>query len=146
MEKYNLLPLLSLLQKYGKIFFFSFLLLQACGHQKKEKQDSATADTSVEWVLPTFNFGKIIAGETVMHSFYFKNTGNENLIIRNIETSCGCTTADYPKQPVAPGKEGKIEIAFNSSGRYGKQYKEIRIFANVPEKVMTLKFTADIKE
>ena len=80
-----------------------------------------------------------------LREFNFKNTGSENLIIRNIETGCGCTTANYTKEPVAPGKEGKIEIAFNSSGRYGKQYKEIRIFANIPEKVITLKFTADIK-
>ena len=50
------------------------------------------------------------------------------------------------KLPFAPGKEGKIEIAFNSEGRYGKQYKEIRIFANIPEKQVTLSFTATVKE
>ena len=43
-------------------------------------------------------------------------------------------------------KEGKIEIAFNSEGRYGKQYKEIRIFANIPEKQVILSFTATVKE
>ena len=41
---------------------------------------------------------------------------------------------------------GKIEIAFNSEGRYGKQYKEIRIFANIPEKQVILSFTATVKE
>ena len=121
-----------------------FICLQAC-HTQTKQTTAPTADTRIEFTQPTFNFGKITAGETVMHTFNFKNTGSENLIIRNIETGCGCTTADYTKEPVAPGKEGKIEIALNSSGRYGKQYKEIRIFANIPEKVITLKFTADIK-
>lgn len=68
------------------------------------------------------------------------------MLIKNVETGCGCTTADYDKAPVRPGKEGKIEIAFNSEGRYGKQYKEIRIFANIPEKQVILSFTATVKE
>ena len=53
---------------------------------------------------------------------------------------------EYDKALVRPGKEGKIEIAFNSEGRYGKQYKEIRIFANIPEKQVILSFTATVKE
>jgi hypothetical protein len=62
-----------------------------------------------------------------------------------VEASCGCTTPKYDKKPIPPGGEGKIEVEFNSSGRYGKQYKVINIFANVPEKVIELKIIANIK-
>ena len=123
----------------------SVLSFGSCQNKSKQSTDPQE-NTQIEFVQPAFNFGKITSGETVTHTYYFKNTGNHPLIIKSIQTSCGCTTADYPKEPIAPGKEGKLEIAFNSSGRYGKQYKEIRIFANVPEKVITLKFTADIQD
>jgi hypothetical protein len=63
-----------------------------------------------------------------------------------VETGCGCTTVNYDQKPISPGKEGKLEIVFNSSGRYGKQYKEIRIFANIPEKQVVLSITANVKE
>lgn len=106
---------------------------------------TSTGDTTVEWRKKNWDFGNISQGEEVAHTFYFKNTGEHSLIIKKIETGCGCTTADYTKAPVPPpGKEGKIEITFNSTGRYGKQYKEIRIFANIPEQQAIVSFTANV--
>lgn len=113
---------------------------------RDKKTTETTADTQIEWKQKTWDFGDMSAGEEVTHTFYFKNTGAHNLLIKNIETGCGCTTVSYDKAPIRPGKEGKIEIAFNSAGRYGKQYKEISIFANIPKKQTTLSFTANVKE
>lgn len=123
--------------------FYFLLGATAC----REKKSSASAgDTTIEWKQKIWDFGDITEGEEVSHTFHFKNTGEHHLIIKNIETGCGCTTVDYSKAPVAPGKEGKIEIVFNSAGRYGKQYKEISIFANIPQKQTTLNFIANVKE
>ena len=90
------------------LLFTFYLFLFSC----KEKQNSSVppADTRVEWIKKTWDFGNITQGETVTHTFYFKNTGTQNLLIKNVETGCGCTTADYDKAPVRPGKEGKIEL------------------------------------
>lgn len=125
------------------ILFSLILLLFSC---REKKNDVSTANTSIEWRAKSWDFGNLSRGEEVAHTFYFKNTGKHNLLIHKIETGCGCTTVDYDKAPVPPGKEGKIEIAFNSAGRYGKQYKEISIFANIPEKQDILSFTANVKE
>ncbi len=125
------------------LFGASILLMASC-KDSKQKTDTK-AETTIQFKQTSFNFGEIAEGEIVSHTFYFKNTGTQNLVIKNIESGCGCTTVDYDKLPVKPGKEGKIEIAFNSSGRYGKQYKEIRIFANVPEKEIILNMTGQIK-
>lgn len=125
------------------LLFFSFILLSFSCRDKKEA--STAADTKIEWTKKVWDFGTISEGEEVAHTFYFKNTGDHQLLIKKIETGCGCTTANYSKAPIAPEKEGKIEITFNSAGRYGKQYKEIRIFANIPEKQVTLSFTANVK-
>ena len=128
-------------------FTFYLLLFTFLSFSCREKSNTATAaaDTEIEWTKKTWDFGNISEGEEVSHTFYFRNTGKHNLIIKNIETGCGCTTVNYDKAPIAPGKEGKIEIAFNSAGRYGKQYKEICIFANITGKQETLKFTANVR-
>jgi hypothetical protein len=76
------------------------------------------------------DFGKIIQGEKVSYSFKFKNTGNADLVIAKVSTSCGCTAGDYPKVPVKPGEEGTIEVRFDSDGKQGFQSKDLTIAAN----------------
>ena len=126
-----------------RILFICFCLLAICSCKEKDKA-TQVAETSMEWTRKTWNFGEVKAGEEVCHTFYFKNTGENNLLIKSVKTDCGCTTVNYDKAPVKPGKEGKIEIAFNSRGRNGKQYKEISIFANIPGKQTTISVTADV--
>ncbi len=118
-----------------------FLMVCSCKEKVKTTQGE---ETNMKWTLKTWNFGEIKNGEEVCHTFYFKNTGSNNLLIKNVKTDCGCTTVNYNKAPIKPGEEGKIEIAFNSRGRNGKQYKEISIFANIPEKQTIISITADI--
>lgn len=120
------------------------LLFSCCKEKKTTSQTETPESTEIEFGQKHFDFGKLAEGEIVTHTFYFKNTGKENFVIKAIESGCGCTTVEYDKKPLAPGKEGKIEIAFNSSGRYGKQYKEISIFANLPKGKTTLTITADV--
>lgn len=78
----------------------------------------------------TYNFGKIKQGDVVEHTFKFKNTGTAPLIISNIGVSCGCTTPDWSKDPIAPGKTGTITAKFNSTGKMGQQSKELTIESN----------------
>ena len=52
--------------------------------------------------------------------------------------SCGCTVPQCPKEPIAPGAEGEIEVKFNSKGKGGaggkKNTKTVTVNANtVPE-------------
>src|SRR5690554_833231 len=67
----------------------------------------------------TFDFGKVVEGELVTHEYEFKNVGDQPLQILKAEASCGCTTPEWPKSPVMPGKTGKIKVSFNSEGRVG---------------------------
>ena len=131
-----------------------FLLVVSCKNQgnKTEKQEIQTTSSGagagavaqVEVKEGAFDFGKLKGGEVVTHTFQIKNTGTGNLLIRNIDTSCGCTTPSYNKKPIKPGETGKIEITFDTKGRSGKQYKVIQVFANIPEKSFQLTFKADI--
>ena len=48
-----------------------------------------------------------------VRSFEFTNTGDEPLIISNVQSTCGCTVPSKPTEPIAPGKTGKIEVKYN---------------------------------
>ena len=90
--------------------------------------------TTIEWTQTHKNFGKISEGQKVEVAFHFKNTGNKPLVIERVQPSCGCTVAETPKEPIAPGEEGVIKGAFDSNGRVGMQHKSIYVETNTKEK------------
>jgi hypothetical protein len=89
----------------------------------------------------TFDFGTIKQGDKVNFTFEFKNEGKVPLVVSDVKPSCGCTTPDWTKTPIAPGESGKIDVEFNSSGKSGIQVKNVTVFANIAEgsKILQLK-------
>jgi hypothetical protein len=88
-----------------------------------------------KYPVMTFNkkehdFGVINEGDKVETVFTFTNTGEADLLITNASASCGCTVPDYPKEPIKPGKSGKMKVSFDSNGKPGLQQKTINITAN----------------
>ncbi|WP_071843687.1 DUF1573 domain-containing protein [Hymenobacter sp. DG25A] len=77
-----------------------------------------------------YDFGVIKQGDIVDHTFKFKNTGTAPLVISNIGVSCGCTTPDWTREPIMPGKTGTITAKFNSMGKMGMQNKVLTIESN----------------
>jgi hypothetical protein len=61
------------------------------------------------------NFGKIKQGVPVTHNFEFSNAGDAPVVIENATASCGCTTPEWPQQPVMKGKSDKIKTGFNAA-------------------------------
>jgi hypothetical protein len=102
----------------------------------------------IVWEKATYDFGDIFQGDKVEHAFSFTNTGTVPLIITNVEVTCGCTTPKgWPRDPVAPGEKGEILVAFNSSGKYGRQNKVVTIISNAtnPE-ASQITFSANVLE
>jgi hypothetical protein len=77
-----------------------------------------------------YAFGSVKEGEVVSHDFTFTNTGKVPLLITKARSTCGCTVPAYPEQPIAPGAEGVISIAFDTNNKYGRQRKPVTITAN----------------
>ncbi|RYU74786.1 DUF1573 domain-containing protein, partial [Hymenobacter persicinus] len=77
-----------------------------------------------------YEFPAIKQGDVVEHTFKFKNVGTQPLVISNIGVSCGCTTPEWTKDPVMPGKTGTISAKFNSAGKMGMQNKVLTIESN----------------
>ncbi len=87
----------------------------------------------------TYDFGDIIIGDVVEHTFKFTNTGDTDLLITNAKASCGCTVPSYSKTPIVPGGSGEIKVKFNSTGKSKQQTKTITITANTESGTERLK-------
>ncbi len=94
----------------------------------------------------TWYFGKVKQGAVLEHEFVFKNVGDVRLNIGNVETSCGCTAALVTNKSVDPGGEGKIKVAFTSTGYSGDVSKFVYVDSDDPEQPrVQLKITANIE-
>lgn len=92
-----------------------------------------------------FDFGKIKKGESVSHDYTVTNTGKNPLIISQVKPGCGCTAPDYTKEPILPGKTGKITLKFDSTNFDGIVNKQAEVYANVEKAPIVIYFTADIQ-
>jgi hypothetical protein len=141
--------------------FCFFIFSISCSNDKNQKEKEIGADLvhnpisasgkSNTDILPKFkfsetnhDFGVIIQGEKVSYTYTFKNVGGSDLIITSASASCGCTVAHYDKNPIPPGKDGKIEIIFDSNGKTGMQHKAVSVMANTQPNQISLDFTAEI--
>ncbi|HYG38743.1 MAG TPA: DUF1573 domain-containing protein [Cytophagales bacterium] len=115
-------------------------------------ENIVSSDTEPKGPLPvitfkekSYDFGTIQEGEKVRHTFEFTNTGEAPLIIQNASASCGCTVPNWPHEPIAPGKSGKIDVEFNSAGKTGPQNKTVSITANTNPTLTTVNITTVIE-
>jgi len=133
-------------------------LFAACNNQNSTGSENSTetqeigtvasADTAnapaFKFEKEVYDFGEIKEGEKVTYDFKFKNIGNSPLIISSATATCGCTIPDYPKEPVAPGAEGVIQVVFNSAGKPGMQNKIVSITANTVPSLTELNILGNV--
>lgn len=102
----------------------------------------------ISWASATHDFGDITQGEKVEHTFEFTNTGSEPVVITNVEVTCGCTVPKgWTRDPILPGNKSEIVIAFNSSGKYGRQNKVVTVISNASNAdAAQLTFSANVLE
>lgn len=91
-----------------------------------------------------YDFGKVIAGTIVKHTFKFKNIGEAPLIIESAQASCGCTVPKKPEKPIEKGESGEIYVEFNSEGRIGQQSKTVTIIANTQPNTLQLTIKGEV--
>ena len=92
------------------------------------------------WESTTHDFGEINQNMTAEHEFTFINEGDLPLIISNVKASCGCTVAEYTKEPIAPGQKGTVTARYDAA-KVGAFTKTVTVSANTDTDavVLTLK-------
>ena len=82
-----------------------------------------------------------------LRSFEFTNTGDEPLIITNVQSTCGCTVPSKPTEPIAPGKTGKIDVKYNMhTGPIRKTITVESNAVNVDEGRVAIKIKGEVIE
>lgn len=93
------------------------------------------------------DFGNIKEADgPVSYTFEYLNEGNAPLVVQAVSVNCGCTTKQYTKKPVAPGKRGAVTLSFSPRGYKGAFTKSATVTTNVKgkNKKVTLKFTGNV--
>lgn len=109
------------------------ILVVACFIQASQAVETAHPPAAKAAFASTlFDFGKIISGEVVKHSFVFTNTGGQSLQISGVSSTCGCAVINTWSRQVEPGQTGTIPIEIHSQNLDGKVDKEIAVQCNDP--------------
>lgn len=113
---------------------------------KLTKEDLANAPV-FNIASTTVDLGKMPPSTTREFEFKFTNTGKNDLIIRHIRSTCGCTAVQQGVQdvPIKSGESSSIKAVFNSGGINGKTTKAIYVYTNDPKKSeVVLMLTAEV--
>ena len=100
----------------------------------------------IAWKAEVVEVGDIPQGTPKAIQFEFKNTSDKAIIITNVKPACGCTAADYTKEPIAPGKTGFVKATYNAAAA-GAFTKTVTVTTSAEEtpKVLTFKGTVVVK-
>ncbi|MBX7225081.1 MAG: DUF1573 domain-containing protein [Chitinophagales bacterium] len=82
--------------------------------------------SKIKFTESEFDFGKKPVGTPVTHEFEFVNVGTSPLVLENVRASCGCTTPQWPKEPIAPGQKATISATYNM-GHAGAFNKSVTV-------------------
>lgn len=91
----------------------------------------AAKGPEITFPITKHNFGRI--SEDLVYAkikFVFTNTGDQDILISNVQTSCGCTTPDWTRDTVKPGGTGFVEAKYETTNRIGTFNKTITVYSN----------------
>ena len=106
---------------------------------------TASAQAKISFNNETVDYGKIEKGSDGVRVFEFTNTGDAELVVTNVKSSCGCTVPKKPEAPIAPGEKGEIVVEYDTKNRKGPFRKTITVTTNVTENpIVALKIKGEV--
>lgn len=78
---------------------------------------------SIQWESTEVSLGKIAKNVPSLATFKLVNTGKQPVVITQVQPSCGCTAAEFTKEPIPPGGTGYVKATYNAAtlGAFRKQ-------------------------
>ncbi|MDQ3140757.1 MAG: DUF1573 domain-containing protein [Bacteroidota bacterium] len=111
--------------------------------QERILSETSTNFPKIVFDSTSYHFGSTKKGGIISRELYFKNVGKADLVISQI-SACECTTLDWPRLPIKPGKTGKLSVKYNSKDKEGLQTVDVDIIANTLPELTVLKFTVRV--
>ena len=91
------------------------------------------------------DFGTVSEGHVIRHTFEFVNEGPGQALLADVSTTCGCTVAQtWPRDPLAPGKRGHIDVTFDTHEKSGLQDKVVSVVGNTDPGVVRLHLVGEV--
>lgn len=103
------------------------LFIASFNIQAQEK--AVIAQDSIIFQSIVHDYGTIVQGGDGGCEFTFMNKGKAPIILNEVKASCGCTTPDWTRTPVAPGEKGTIKVTYNTNN-VGTFLKSITVSSN----------------
>jgi hypothetical protein len=76
------------------------------------------------------NFGFVKKGVVVKLNYQIENTGNEPLLISDVEVACSCTSVEFDKKPVLPHQTTQVIVFFDTQTVYDRQDRIVLVHSN----------------
>lgn len=114
-------------------FKFLYLLVDIVEDSTKF-QTQLIIDTVPRMIFNTYNFdfGHLMRGKKVYHTFYFTNMGSEDLFVEKVLSSNGCKIVAPPEKMIPPGGSGRLVVQVKTVGGLGVQHRTISVRSNDP--------------
>ncbi len=97
------------------------------------------------WMEKVHDFGVIAEADgKVACRMRLVNTTDSAMVITEVRPSCGCTAADYPHRPIAPGDTASIYLVYNPYGRPGEFSKDVVVRLNCAPRRTVLKIKGSV--
>ena len=124
-----------------------FVALLICSVLTMTAQE-AKGGAQIKFEKTTHNFGTFSENAPkVSCEFAFTNVGDAPLIINQAVAGCGCTSPQYPKEPIQPGQKGVIKVTYNGTGRFPGHFKKsITVRTNGTVEMTRLYIEGDMTE
>lgn len=105
-----------------------------------------TSEPNISFDVIQHDFGEIKEGDGLAkYQFKFSNIGNQPIVISDVKASCGCTTPKWTQEPVLPGANGYIDVAYNPKGRPGPFNKSITVRSNAVNSPVVLRIKGNVQ-
>ena len=122
----------------------SFILTFAAFAQNATPKPAANSNAPViTFEKITHDYGTVTKGGDGTCEFKFKNTGVEPLILSNVQSSCGCTVPEWPREPILKGKSASVKVKYDTN-RVGQINKTITVMSNAKEAAIQLKIVGNV--
>lgn len=104
----------------------------------------AAAQGSIAFAETDHTFEGLREGEVARHVFAFRNAGDAPLRLTAVRPSCGCTTGDWPREPLAPGDTASIAVSYDAEGRPGAFERDVLVLTDGDPEYVTLYIRGDV--
>ena len=91
----------------------------------------------------THNFGQIEWKHPASAQYVITNTGDQPLVLTEVDPSCACSVVQWTQTPIAPGDKGIITVEFDAKA-LGHFDKSIAVYSNAQPDLAYLHFTGEV--